>query len=97
MGYQSKWKHLTISSFDYLMLINKYSSRSFNDTSQYPIFPWVGPWGCDKFSEIMNFETNIFSYPKEDAIKLKQHLLNLEEQELSNGLIRDLHKNCGKN
>lgn len=58
--YQVKWKTsselyfafckqlpLEISTFDYLMLVNKYSSRSFNDTSQYPILPWVGPWGGD--------------------------------------------------
>lgn len=41
--YEEKWADRKISSLDYLMLINKYSSRSFNDTSQYPIMPWVGP------------------------------------------------------
>ena len=43
MKFFEKWTRRKISSFDYLMLINKYASRSFNDTSQYPIMPWVGP------------------------------------------------------
>jgi hypothetical protein len=30
-----------ISNFDYLMLLNKYSGRSFNDPNQYYVFPWV--------------------------------------------------------
>lgn len=41
--FEDKWVKGKLSSFDYLLLINKYSSRSFNDTSQYPIMPWVGP------------------------------------------------------
>lgn len=43
MKFEEKWAKCKISSFDYLMLVNKYASRSFNDTSQYPIMPWVGP------------------------------------------------------
>jgi len=30
-----------MSNFTYLMLLNKYSGRSFCDTNQYPIFPWI--------------------------------------------------------
>jgi hypothetical protein len=26
---------------EFLLLVNKFSGRSFNDLSQYPIFPWV--------------------------------------------------------
>ena len=34
----SKWK---ISTFKLLMLLNLYSSRSFHDLNQYPVFPWI--------------------------------------------------------
>lgn len=34
------------------MIINKFSGRSYNDTSQYPIIPWIGPCGCDEFEDI---------------------------------------------
>lgn len=30
-----------MSNFDYLMAINKYSGRSFNEINQYFVFPWV--------------------------------------------------------
>lgn len=36
-----KWQAGKISNFDYLMLLNIYSGRTFNDPCQYPIFPWV--------------------------------------------------------
>jgi factor associated with neutral sphingomyelinase activation len=37
-----------LPSFDYLMLLNRLSNRSFQDISQYPLFPWVI---SDYFSE----------------------------------------------
>lgn len=39
--YAEKWAAGQISNFDYLMLLNKYSGRSFNDPNQYYVFPWV--------------------------------------------------------
>lgn len=30
-----------VSNFDYLMYLNREAGRSFNDLTQYPIFPWV--------------------------------------------------------
>ena len=36
-----KWREGNLSNFEYLMILNKYSSRSFNDMGQYPIFPWI--------------------------------------------------------
>ena len=35
------WVAGFISNYDYLLLLNRYSSRSFNDPTQYPIFPWL--------------------------------------------------------
>lgn len=46
--YTNLWKFGTLSNFDYLIYINTIASRSFNDLSQYPIFPWV----------ISNYEEN---------------------------------------
>lgn len=39
--YKEKWQEGGISNFEYLMLLNKYGGRSFNDINQYPIFPWI--------------------------------------------------------
>lgn len=36
-----KWLRGEISNFHYLMFINTLAGRSFNDLTQYPVFPWV--------------------------------------------------------
>ena len=39
--YTKKWKDGGKSTYDYLLLLNKYSSRTYNDSNQYPIMPWI--------------------------------------------------------
>ena len=39
--FREKWMSGKISNFEYLMLLNKYGGRSFNDLCQYPVFPWI--------------------------------------------------------
>lgn len=36
-----KWAKGEISNFHYLMLVNTMAGRTFNDLTQYPVFPWV--------------------------------------------------------
>ena len=36
-----KWIRGEISNFSYLMQINTMAGRTFNDLTQYPVFPWV--------------------------------------------------------
>ncbi|CAL2037445.1 unnamed protein product [Caenorhabditis brenneri] len=36
-----KWQKREISNFDYLMFLNTVAGRTFNDLSQYPVFPWI--------------------------------------------------------
>lgn len=47
-----KWKNGQMSNFYYLMIINTIAGRTFNDLTQYPIFPWVI---ADYTSEELNF------------------------------------------
>jgi WD40 repeat protein len=35
------WINRNISNFEYLMFLNTVAGRSFNDMSQYPVFPWI--------------------------------------------------------
>jgi hypothetical protein len=35
------WQKRKISNFEYLMQLNLMAGRSFNDITQYPVFPWV--------------------------------------------------------
>ena len=39
--FRERWVKGEMSNFQYLMLLNKYSGRSFNDIAQYPVFPWI--------------------------------------------------------
>lgn len=36
-----KWMKGKISNFEYLIRLNTFAGRSFNDLTQYPIFPWI--------------------------------------------------------
>ncbi|KAI0013823.1 beach-domain-containing protein [Xylariaceae sp. FL0662B] len=36
-----RWQRGEISNFHYLMLLNTMAGRTFNDLTQYPVFPWV--------------------------------------------------------
>ena len=36
-----QWQRGIISNFDYLLYLNSAADRSFNDLTQYPVFPWV--------------------------------------------------------
>ncbi|RMX49368.1 hypothetical protein pdam_00014803, partial [Pocillopora damicornis] len=36
-----RWQNGAISNFEYLMYLNSLADRSFNDLTQYPVFPWV--------------------------------------------------------
>ncbi|KAF2070943.1 hypothetical protein CYY_007734 [Polysphondylium violaceum] len=37
----TKWQQGQISNFQYLMHLNTLAGRSYNDLTQYPVFPWV--------------------------------------------------------
>ncbi|KAH6855033.1 hypothetical protein B0I37DRAFT_363738 [Chaetomium sp. MPI-CAGE-AT-0009] len=36
-----RWQRGEMSNFHYLMLVNTMAGRTFNDLTQYPVFPWV--------------------------------------------------------
>eukprot|EP00761_Pharyngomonas_kirbyi_P000202 gb/GECH01000202.1/.p1 GENE.gb/GECH01000202.1/~~gb/GECH01000202.1/.p1 ORF type:complete len:3078 (+),score=643.06 gb/GECH01000202.1/:1-9234(+) len=40
-GLTQAWVRREISNFDYLMQLNTFAGRTYNDLTQYPVFPWV--------------------------------------------------------
>ncbi|SCV00859.1 LAMI_0G07778g1_1 [Lachancea mirantina] len=48
-----KWQNGQISNFFYLMIVNTLAGRTFNDLTQYPVFPWVI---ADYDSEVLDLE-----------------------------------------
>ena len=37
----NQWKNWELSNFELLILLNIFSNRSYNDITQYPVFPWI--------------------------------------------------------
>jgi hypothetical protein len=35
------WQRREISNFEYLMILNTFANRTYNDLTQYPVFPWI--------------------------------------------------------
>ncbi|KAM9310767.1 neurobeachin-like protein 2 isoform 2-T2 [Pholidichthys leucotaenia] len=52
-GLTQKWVCREISNFEYLMQLNTIAGRTYNDLSQYPVFPWIL---CDYTSPILDLE-----------------------------------------
>ena len=76
----NKWQNYRISNLRYLMLLNIFANRSFNDLTQYPILPWL-------FNDYHNNknETRNLSLPmgmmdfNENAKKRKETYLEIYE------------------
>lgn len=41
LNITQRWKNREMSNFHYLMYLNTLAGRTYNDLTQYPIFPWV--------------------------------------------------------
>ncbi|XP_065880379.1 BEACH domain-containing protein B isoform X2 [Euphorbia lathyris] len=49
---RESWRRRDMTNFEYLMILNTLSGRSYNDLTQYPVFPWVL---ADYSSEVLDF------------------------------------------
>ena len=74
--YSEEWNNSLISTFNYLCKINYYSSRSYNNTTQYPIFPWI----TKNLSKIFNdYQNNL----EVDILKKEKTFENIIEEDQS--------------
>jgi hypothetical protein len=39
--FTQMWQKREITNFEYLMILNTFANRTYNDLTQYPVFPWV--------------------------------------------------------
>lgn len=49
---RESWRRREMTNFEYLMVLNTLAGRSYNDLTQYPVFPWVL---ADYSSETLDF------------------------------------------
>ena len=53
----SEFRKGKISNYDYLLNLNKFASRTYNDLTQYPVFPWLF-LSYDKINELRDYLNN---------------------------------------
>ena len=75
------WKKWKMSNFEFLMWLNIISNRSYNDLSQYPIFPWI----------LTNYDDPLKKDIEQNEINTK----NIEQIELKDYSYRDLSSPIG--
>lgn len=86
---QKEWVFDRLSTYEYLLYINKYSNRSYNDSNQYIIFPWLLK-NYNILYEINNNQYEIIKYINQ--IKLNK-LEEKEEDECEENNIEAKNKN----
>ena len=69
---QEDWQNYYISTIEYLMWINIYSGRSFNDITQYPVLPWT----------LIDFDINGLNKKKRD-FSLPMGMIEIDSLSLS--------------
>ena len=57
--YTQQWSDEKISNFDYLMILNSFAQRSFQDLTQYPVMPWI----------LQDYESNVLNPQKPDTFR----------------------------
>ena len=62
----NEWQEEQLTTYEYLLFLNKYSTRTYNDINQYPVFPWITrKYTLDKGSngKVGRPEPRNFKYP----------------------------------
>ncbi|MEQ2239137.1 Neurobeachin-like protein 2 [Ilyodon furcidens] len=78
-GLTQRWVYREISNFEYLMQLNTIAGRTYNDLSQYPVFPWVL---CDYTSPVLDLEDpSVFrDLSKPIGVVNPRHAQNVKEK-----------------
>ena len=93
-----QWRNNLITNFDYIMLLNTLGGRTYNDLSQYLIFPWIIK---DFFNELTVTSNGLYrdlKYPifaqdedRREAISMKYELKEEEELKYHCGTFYSTH------
>ena len=73
-----EWREGLLTNWEYLMTLNQYAGRTYNDLMQYPVFPWVLSNYTTEFLDITD-ENNFRKLHKPIAVQSvenEQHYIN---------------------
>ena len=83
--FAKKWKEEKISTFDYLLLLNKFASRSYNDPNQYPVMPWLFLQEGIDFIRNFDLPISVQDEKQREMFLSKSRYYSDEEEEISHG------------
>ena len=55
----TKWENGEISNFEYLVILNTWAGRTYNDLMQYPVFPWV----------LADYDSNVLDFSRSETFR----------------------------
>ena len=76
-NFLSRWKNQLLTTYELICILNKYSSRSYNDANQYFIFPWL----IKNYSEIFAIKDKEHLYSKLRALEYAPSLQDQRNRE----------------
>lgn len=79
------WKNWEISNFEMLMWLNIFGNRSYNDISQYPVFPWILSNYEDPLQTEKNYNDNqeIVNQTLASIITIKEDEIDFQYRDMS--------------
>lgn len=79
----AKFRNGEITNYEYLLYLNKYSTRTYNDLSQYPVFPWLvlDHWKLKKIFEIKNEQINEKEKEISSYIRKMNYAISIQSEE----------------
>ncbi|KAK3925480.1 Protein FAN [Frankliniella fusca] len=86
-----QWQHGVLSNYDYLLYLNSLADRTFNDLTQYPVFPWVvsdytsPTLQIDAFKTYRNLQKPVGALNSERLEKLKERFNEMPEPKFMYG------------
>jgi hypothetical protein len=77
--FTEKWRQGLLSNYEYIVFVNLLAGRSFNDISQYPVFPWI----------LSNYSTDTLDLNDERNYRdLRQPIGTLNEERLREMIVK---------
>uniref|UniRef100_A0A182JPQ6 Lysosomal-trafficking regulator n=1 Tax=Anopheles christyi TaxID=43041 RepID=A0A182JPQ6_9DIPT len=77
--YTQQWREGTLSNWEYLMLLNQISGRTYHDLMQYPVFPWV----------LANYDTRTLDLLAERSFRVLEKPIAVQHRELEKHYINN--------
>ena len=91
----NEWQEAQLTTYEYLLFLNKFATRTYNDINQYPVFPWIiRKYILSKGSEgkLIKTEYRNFNYPMASQIEeRREEALQRFKDEEQNDEIFPIH------